>query len=77
MSAFVKASTAALKEQPVVNASIEGQEIVYHDYIDVSVAVASPTGLVVPVLRNAEDMSFADVEKQIGHYAKKAKDGSL
>jgi 2-oxoglutarate dehydrogenase E2 component (dihydrolipoamide succinyltransferase) len=50
MSAFVKASTAALKEQPVVNASIEGQEIIYHDFIDISVAVASPTGLVVPVL---------------------------
>jgi 2-oxoglutarate dehydrogenase E2 component (dihydrolipoamide succinyltransferase) len=77
MSAFVKASVAALKDQPIVNANIENNEIVYHDYIDVSVAVASPTGLVVPVLRNAGDMSFADVEKGIAALANKAKDGSI
>merc|ERR1712010_135857 len=77
MSAFVKASTAALVEVPAVNAYIEGKETVYHDYVDISVAVASPTGLVVPVLRNTEEMSFADVEKAIQAYAMKARDGSL
>jgi len=68
-----------LKDQPVVNGRLdmETQEIVYHDYIDVSVAVASPTGLVVPVLRNAGDMSFADIEIGIANLAKKAKDGSM
>ena len=63
MSAFVKGAVAAMKEQPVVNAVIEGNEIVYRDYIDISVAVSTPTGLVVPVLRNTENMSYADVEK--------------
>ncbi|GAB5033799.1 dihydrolipoamide succinyltransferase [Nannochloropsis oceanica] len=79
MSAFVKASTAALLELPAVNAFIdEGtKEIVYRNYCDVSVAVASPAGLVVPVLRNAESMSFAGVEKQIALYGKKAKEGQL
>ena len=79
MSAFVKASTASLKEIPAVNAVIDeaSKEIVYRDYCDVSVAVASPNGLVVPVLRDADQMSFAGVEKAIGAYAKKAKDGSL
>lgn len=77
MSAFVKASVSALEEQPAVNAYIEGKEIVYHNYCDVSVAVASPTGLVVPVIRNAESLSFAGIEKEIMNYAKKAKDGSL
>lgn len=79
MSAFVKASTAALAEVPAVNGTIddEAKEIVYPDYVDISVAVASPTGLVVPVLRNVENMSFADVEKTIGMYSKKAKDGSI
>ena len=74
MSAFVKASVSALQQQPAVNAYIEEKEIVYHDYCDVSVAVASPNGLVVPVIRNADSMSFAEVEKEIQKYAKKAKE---
>lgn len=79
MSAFVKASTAALQEIPAVNAYIDNEtkEVVYHNYCDISVAVASPNGLVVPVLRNTEEMSFADVEKGIMGYAKKAKEGTL
>jgi len=79
MSAFVKASTASLQEIPAVNAYIDDatKEIVYRDYVDISVAVASPNGLVVPVLRNTEFMSFADVEKTIGLYGQKAKDGAL
>lgn len=79
MSAFVAAATAALQEVPAVNATIddEAQEIVYRDYIDVSVAVAGPTGLVVPVLRNTETMSFADIERTIAMFAGKAKDGSM
>lgn len=79
MSAFVKASSAALMEIPAINARIDDttKEIVYHNYTDISVAVASPSGLVVPVLRNCEKMSFADVEKTIGMYGKKAKEGSL
>lgn len=79
MSAFVKASTAALQEIPAVNAFIDDStnEIVYRNFVDVSVAVASATGLVVPVLRNTENMSFADVEKSIGAFGKRAKEGSL
>ena len=79
MSAFVKAATAALQEVPAVNAYIDDSagEIVYRDYCDVSVAVASPTGLVVPVLRNTEAMSFADVERNIAMYGQKARDGTL
>ena len=79
MSAFVIAATAALQEIPAVNAYIDDktQEIVYRDYVDVSIAVASPTGLVVPVLRNTETMSFADVERNIALYANKAKEGTL
>jgi len=79
MSAFVKASTASLQELPIINAYIDddSKEIVYRDYIDISVAVSSPTGLVVPVLRNCEEMSFADVEKTIGMFGKKAKEGKL
>lgn len=79
MSAFVKASTAALKELPAVNAYIDDatQEIVYREYCDVSVAVASPGGLVVPVLRNTETMSFADVERSIAMYGQKAREGTL
>jgi len=79
MSAFVKASSAALQEIPAVNAYIDDDttEIVYRDYCDISVAVASPTGLVVPVLRNTEFMSFADVEKAIAGFSQKAKDGTL
>jgi 2-oxoglutarate dehydrogenase E2 component (dihydrolipoamide succinyltransferase) len=63
MSAFVKASAAALKEQPIVNAVIDKNEIVYRDFVDISVAVSTPTGLVVPVLRNCQSMGYADVEK--------------
>ena len=79
MSAFVKASTAALQELPAVNAYIDEntKEIVYREYVDISVAVASPGGLVVPVLRNTETMSFADVEKSIAMYGQKARDGTL
>ena len=79
MSAFVKASTAALQEIPAVNAYIddETKEIVYREYCDISVAVASPGGLVVPVLRNTETMSFADVERTIAMYGQKARDGTL
>lgn len=79
MSAFIKASVAALQEIPVVNARIddEGQNIIFHDYIDVSVAVSSPKGLVVPVLRNVEEMSFLDVEKEIVTLGTKAKEGKL
>ena len=79
MSAFVKASTAALQELPAVNAYIddETKEIVYREYCDISVAVASPGGLVVPVLRNTETMTFADVERTIAMYGQKAKEGSL
>lgn len=79
MSAFVKASTAALQELPAVNAYIDDatKEVVYREYVDISVAVASPTGLVVPVLRNCETMSFADVERTIAMYGQKAREGTL
>jgi len=79
MSAFVLAATSALQEIPAVNAYIDDatQEIVYRDFTDISVAVASPNGLVVPVLRNTETMSFADVERNIAMYGQKAKEGSL
>ena len=79
MSAFVLAATAALQEIPAVNAYIDDstKEVVYRDFVDVSIAVASPTGLVVPVLRNTENMSFADVERNIALYAEKAKEGTL
>ena len=63
MSFFIKASVNALTDYPIVNAVIDGNEIVYRDYMDISVAVATPTGLVVPVIRNAEAMNFADIEK--------------
>ncbi|CAF0733589.1 unnamed protein product [Brachionus calyciflorus] len=77
MSAFVKASAAALMDQPVVNAVIENNEIVYRDYVDISVAVATPKGLVVPVLRNVEKMSYADIEKEIAALGEKAKTNNL
>ncbi|EJC98259.1 dihydrolipoyllysine-residue succinyltransferase 1 [Fomitiporia mediterranea MF3/22] len=77
MSAFAKASCLALKEIPTANASIEGDEIVYRDYVDLSVAVATPKGLVTPVVRNAEQMGFIDVEKEIAALGKKARDGKL
>ena len=77
MGFFVKAVALAAKDVPSVNARIEGDEIVYHDYLDVSVAVSAPKGLVVPVVRNADAMSFADIEKAIAAFGKKAKDGAL
>jgi 2-oxoglutarate dehydrogenase E2 component (dihydrolipoamide succinyltransferase) len=77
MSFFVKAAVHALKRYPVVNASIDGTDIVYHGYFDVGVAVGSPRGLVVPILRDADRMSFAEIEKKIGEFGKKAQDGKL
>eukprot|EP00009_Paramoeba_aestuarina_P008076 CAMPEP_0201523374 /NCGR_PEP_ID=MMETSP0161_2-20130828/19608_1 /ASSEMBLY_ACC=CAM_ASM_000251 /TAXON_ID=180227 /ORGANISM="Neoparamoeba aestuarina, Strain SoJaBio B1-5/56/2" /LENGTH=463 /DNA_ID=CAMNT_0047922475 /DNA_START=69 /DNA_END=1460 /DNA_ORIENTATION=+ len=77
MSPFVKAATMALEDQPAVNAVIDGDEIVYRDYVDVSVAVAAPKGLVVPVIRNCEHLSFADIERSIAEYGDKAKTGKL
>merc|ERR1712158_247452 len=77
MSAFVKASAYALTKQPTVNAVIDGQETVYRDFVDISVAVATPKGLVVPVLRNVERMNYADVEKGIAELGKKAKNNQI
>ncbi len=77
MSFFVKAAVAALKKYPIINASVDGNDIVYHGYFDIGIAVGSPRGLVVPVLRNADQMSFADIEKKIAEYGQKAKDGKL
>ena len=77
MGFFVKAVALAAKDVPSVNASIEGDEIVYHDYLDVSVAVSAPKGLVVPVVRNADRMTFAEIEKSIADFGKRAKEGSL
>ena len=77
MGFFVKAVALAAKDVPSVNARIEGDEIVYHDYLDVSVAVSAPKGLVVPVVRDADRMSFAEIEKAIAAFGKKAKDGAL
>jgi 2-oxoglutarate dehydrogenase E2 component (dihydrolipoamide succinyltransferase) len=77
MSFFVKAAVHALKKFPVLNASVDGNDIVYHGYFDIGVAVGSPRGLVVPILRNADQMSFADIEKKIAEYGQKAKDGKL
>jgi 2-oxoglutarate dehydrogenase E2 component (dihydrolipoamide succinyltransferase) len=77
MSFFVKAVVAALKKYPIVNASVDGNDIVYHGYFDIGVAVGSPRGLVVPVLRDADQMSIADIEKKIGEFGVKARDGKL
>ena len=77
MSFFVKAAVHALKKYPVVNASVDGTDIIYHGYFDIGIAVGSPRGLVVPILRNADQMSFADIEKKIAEFGKKAKDGKL
>jgi len=77
MGFFVKAVALAAKDVPSVNARIEGEEVVYHDYLDVSVAVSAPKGLVVPVVRDADKMSFAEIEKAIAAFGKKAKDGAL
>jgi 2-oxoglutarate dehydrogenase E2 component (dihydrolipoamide succinyltransferase) len=77
MSFFVKAAVAALKRYPVINASVDGNDIVYHGYFDIGIAVGSPRGLVVPVLRDVDQMSIADIEKKIGEFGAKAKDGKL
>ena len=77
MSFFVKASVEALKRFPAVNASIDGKDIVYHNYFDIGIAVSSPRGLVVPILRNAESLRFSDIESTINNYALKAKNGEL
>ena len=77
MSFFVKAAVHALKKYPVLNASVDGNDIVYHGYFDVGIAVGSPRGLVVPILRNADQMSFADIEKKIAEFGAKARDGKL
>jgi 2-oxoglutarate dehydrogenase E2 component (dihydrolipoamide succinyltransferase) len=77
MGFFVKAATMALKDIPSVNASIDGDDIVYHDYADISVAVSSPGGLVVPVIRDAQDLTVAGIEKTIGDFGKRAKEGTL
>ncbi len=77
MSFFVKAAVAALKKYPVINASIDGNDVVYHGYFDIGIAVGSPRGLVVPILRNVDQMSIADIEKKIGEFGVKAKDGKL
>ena len=77
MSFFVKAAVAALKKFPVLNASVDGNDILYHGYFDIGIAVGSPRGLVVPILRNADQMGFADIEKKIAEFGSKAKDGKL
>jgi len=77
MSFFVKAAVHALKKYPVLNASVDGSDIVYHGYFDIGIAVGSPRGLVVPILRNADQMSFPDIEKKIAEFGAKAKDGKL
>ena len=77
MGFFVKAAVAALQKFPILNASVDGNDIVYHGYIDIGIAVGSPRGLVVPILRDADQMSIADIEKKIAEYGKKAQDGKL
>lgn len=77
MSFFVKAAVHALKKFPVINASVDGNDVVYHGYFDIGIAVGSPRGLVVPILRNADQMSFAEIEKKIAEFGKKAQDGKL
>ncbi len=77
MSFFVKAAVHALKKYPLVNASIDGNDIVYHGYYDIGIAVGSPRGLVVPILRNCDQMTLADIEKQIAEFGKRAQDGKL
>ena len=77
MGFFVKAAVHALKKYPLVNASIDGNDIVYHGYYDIGIAVGSPRGLVVPILRDADQMSIADIERQIADYGKRAQDGKL
>lgn len=77
MSFFTKATVEALKQFPIINASVDGNDIVYHGYFDIGVAVSSPRGLVVPVLRDADAMSFAEIEQQVANFGRKAKEGKL
>ncbi|MEN9944396.1 MAG: hypothetical protein RLY18_354 [Pseudomonadota bacterium] len=77
MSFFVKAATYALKKYPILNASVDGNDIVYHGYFDIGIAVSSPRGLVVPILRNVDQMNLAEIEKQIAEYGNKAREGKL
>jgi 2-oxoglutarate dehydrogenase E2 component (dihydrolipoamide succinyltransferase) len=77
MGFFVKAAVAALKKYPILNASVDGNDIVYHGYFDIGIAVGSPRGLVVPIIRDADQMSIADIEKKIAEYGQKAKDGKI
>ncbi|MCW7540354.1 2-oxoglutarate dehydrogenase complex dihydrolipoyllysine-residue succinyltransferase [Aquabacterium sp. A7-Y] len=77
MSFFVKAAVHALKKYPILNASVDGNDIVYHGYFDIGIAVGSPRGLVVPILRNVDQMTFAEIEKKISEFGQKAKDGKL
>jgi 2-oxoglutarate dehydrogenase E2 component (dihydrolipoamide succinyltransferase) len=77
MSFFVKAAVHALKKYPVLNASVDGNDIVYHGYFDIGIAVGSPRGLVVPILRDADQLSLADIEKKIAEFGVKARDGKL
>ncbi len=77
MSFFVKAAVAALKKYPIINASVDGTDIIYHGYFDIGVAVSSPRGLVVPILRNADQLSFADIERQIAEFGVRAREGKL
>ncbi len=77
MGFFVKAAVAALRKYPILNASVDGSDIVYHGYVDIGIAVGSPRGLVVPILRDADQMSIADIEKKIAEFGQKAKDGKL
>lgn len=77
MSFFVKAATYALKKYPILNASVDGNDIVYHGYFDIGIAVSSPRGLVVPILRNVDQMTLAEIEKQIADYGNKAREGKL
>src|SRR5260364_235723 len=77
MSFFVKAAVYALKKYPIVNASLDGSDIIYHGYFDIGIAVGSPRGLVVPILRDADQLSIAGIEKKIAEFGQKAKDGKL
>jgi 2-oxoglutarate dehydrogenase E2 component (dihydrolipoamide succinyltransferase) len=77
MSFFVKAAVHALKKYPILNASVDGNDIVYHGYFDIGIAVGSPRGLVVPILRDADQLSLADIEKKIAEFGVKARDGKL
>jgi 2-oxoglutarate dehydrogenase E2 component (dihydrolipoamide succinyltransferase) len=77
MSFFVKAAVHALRKFPVVNASVDGNDIVYHGYFDIGIAVGSPRGLVVPILRDADQLSFAEIEKKIADFGRRAQDGKL